>query len=71
MASGLNLSAKPGRILRIAGFFQIALRMSKMCSTHFHLVSQSLFSFLGEGFFSGNWFVGDVIKAVSMHFLFN
>ena len=69
MASGLNLSAKPGRILRIAGFFQIGFKMSKICSTQFTgFLNQYFFS--GKGFFPCKWFVGD-IKAVSIHFLFN
>ena len=54
MASGLNLSGKPGRILRMAAFFQIALKMSKMCSTQFHLAFQSVFSVSREGFFHVN-----------------
>ena len=42
-----------------------------MCSTQFHSAFQSVFSFSGEGFFSCKCFVGDVIKAVSIVFLFN
>ena len=69
VASGLNLSAKPGRILRIAGFFQIGFKMSKICSTQFTgFLNQYFFS--GKGFLPCKWFVGD-IKAVSIHFLFN
>ena len=67
MASGLNLSVKPGRILWMASFSSDCF---KMCSTQFHL-SSSQFSFAGEGFFSCKWFVGDVIRAVSIHPLFN
>ena len=55
MAPGLNLPARPGRILRVAGFFfQIALRISKMCSPYFHLAPQSVLSFSEEGLIDVN-----------------
>lgn len=36
IALDLNWLAKPGRILRIAGFLQVPLKMNKIYSTQFH-----------------------------------
>ena len=51
-------------------FFQIALKMSNLLNSVSLCFSISIF-FFGGMFFSCKWFVGDVIKAVSIHFLFN
>ena len=66
MASGMNLSAKPGMIIRMAGFFQIALKMSKMCSTQFHLAFLSVFYFFRKGCFHVNGLREMLLKQFQM-----